>query len=84
MPLGIHPGFLVVLLIIVLVIFGPGKLPELGGAIGRGIREFRKESDKLLSEVKDSGTSETTAPTTSQPIQPVETETIKGDIEKSA
>ncbi len=50
---GIHPGFLIVLLIIVLIIFGPGKLPEIGGAVGRGIREFRKESDKVVNEVKD-------------------------------
>ena len=52
MPFGVHPGFLVVLLIIVLIVFGPGKLPELGSAIGRGIREFRKESDKIVGEVK--------------------------------
>jgi sec-independent protein translocase protein TatA len=38
---GIHPAYLVVLLAIVLIIFGPGKLPELGGAIGRGMREFQ-------------------------------------------
>jgi sec-independent protein translocase protein TatA len=38
---GIHPAYLVVLLAIVLIIFGPGRLPELGGAIGRGMREFQ-------------------------------------------
>src|ERR687886_732048 len=54
MPFGIHPGFLLILLVIVLIVFGPGKLPELGGAIGRGIREFRKESDKIIDEVKSS------------------------------
>jgi sec-independent protein translocase protein TatA len=56
MPFGVHPGFLIILLIIVLIVFGPGKLPELGGAIGRGIREFRKESDKIIDEVKASTT----------------------------
>ena len=30
------------ILLIVLIIFGVGKLPSIGGAIGRGIREFRK------------------------------------------
>ena len=39
---GIHPAYLVVLLAVVLIIFGPGKLPELGGAIGRGMREFQQ------------------------------------------
>jgi sec-independent protein translocase protein TatA len=40
---------LIIILIIALVIFGPGKLPEMGGAIGRGIRDFKKamsEPDK--------------------------------------
>jgi sec-independent protein translocase protein TatA len=32
---------LVVLLVIVLIIFGPGRLPDIGSAVGNGIREFR-------------------------------------------
>ena len=35
------PAELVILLVIVLVIFGPGKLPSIGSAVGNGIREFR-------------------------------------------
>ncbi len=52
MPLGLHPMWLIILLAIVLIIFGPGKLPELGGAVGRGIREFRKASNEITEEVK--------------------------------
>jgi len=48
---GFHPLYLFILLAIVLIIFGPGKLPELGGALGRGIKEFRKASDELKDEV---------------------------------
>jgi sec-independent protein translocase protein TatA len=33
---------LIVILVIVLVIFGPGKLPEVGGAIGKAIRGFKQ------------------------------------------
>ncbi len=33
---------LIVILVIILVIFGAGKLPQIGGAIGKGIREFRR------------------------------------------
>ncbi len=33
---------LVLILLIVVIIFGAGKLPEIGGALGRGIREFRQ------------------------------------------
>lgn len=34
-----------IVLVIALVIFGPGKLPELGKALGRGIKEFKSASD---------------------------------------
>lgn len=34
----------VILLVIVLIVFGVGRLPEIGGAIGKSIREFRESS----------------------------------------
>jgi len=40
---GMGFGELLVILLIVLVIFGAGKLPEIGEGLGRGIRSFRKE-----------------------------------------
>ena len=52
MPFGLHPAYLIILLAIVLIVFGPGKLPELGGAVGRGIKEFRKASSEITEEVK--------------------------------
>ena len=51
MPFDFHPLFLIVVLAIVLIIFGPGKLPEVGGAIGRGIREFRRASSETATAV---------------------------------
>jgi sec-independent protein translocase protein TatA len=36
---------LIVILVIVLVVFGAGKLPEIGGALGKSIRNFKKASD---------------------------------------
>lgn len=73
LPLGIHPGFLLILLIIVLIVFGPGKLPELGSAIGRGIREFRKESDKIVDEVRSSATDRESSPAAPAEVRPTET-----------
>ena len=35
---------LVIVLVIVIIIFGAGKLPEIGGALGKSIKEFRSES----------------------------------------
>jgi sec-independent protein translocase protein TatA len=41
MPLGIGPLEIVIVLIIVLIIFGPKRLPDLGRSLGRGMREFK-------------------------------------------
>lgn len=41
-PFG--PWELALILLIVVLIFGVGRLPEVGGAVGKGIREFRKSS----------------------------------------
>jgi sec-independent protein translocase protein TatA len=37
-----QPMHLILILLIVLIIFGPGKLPELGEGLGKSIREFKK------------------------------------------
>ena len=39
---GIGAPELIIILVIVMIIFGVGRLPEVGGAMGRAIREFRK------------------------------------------
>ena len=46
------PMELILLLVIVLIIFGPGKLPDIGNAVGKGIREFRKASSELEDSVR--------------------------------
>lgn len=43
---------LIILLVVVLIVFGPGKLPDIGNAIGRGVREFRKASNDLESSIR--------------------------------
>jgi sec-independent protein translocase protein TatA len=47
---GIGPLELVIVLVIVLVIFGPKKLPGLGRQLGTGMREFK---DSLTGDHKD-------------------------------
>jgi sec-independent protein translocase protein TatA len=37
-----QPLHMIIILAIALIIFGPGKLPELGKGLGKGIREFKK------------------------------------------
>ncbi len=59
MPFGIGPTELIIVLVIVLIIFGVGRLPEIGGAMGKAIREFRSsqagEEDTANAEL-ESGT----------------------------
>lgn len=46
---GLGMWELIIILVIVLIIFGAGKLPEIGSGIGKGIRNFRdatKDKDK--------------------------------------
>jgi sec-independent protein translocase protein TatA len=42
MPFGIGVPELIIVLVIFLIIFGVGRLPQVGGAVGRTIREFRE------------------------------------------
>ncbi len=46
-----QPMHLIVILAIVLIIFGPSKLPELGAGLGKSIREFKKA---MADDKKDS------------------------------
>ena len=49
----LDPPELVIILVIALVIFGPGKLPELGKSLGKGISEFKKASEGKTTETKE-------------------------------
>ena len=43
---------LIIILVIVMVVFGANRLPEIGGAIGKSIRNFKKASEGKEIEVK--------------------------------
>ena len=55
MPFGIGPLEIIIVLVLVLVLFGPKRLPDLGRSLGTGMREFKdsvtgkdgKDEDKL-------------------------------------
>lgn len=46
------PG-LILILTVALVIFGPNKLPEIGRAFGKSIREFKKATDGIAEDIKE-------------------------------
>ena len=53
---GLGPTELIIILIIVLVIFGAKKLPEIGSGLGKGITNFKKavkEPDKIESNASE-------------------------------
>ena len=43
----------IIILVIVIIIFGVGKLPEIGGALGKSIREFRESSSRPEDDKND-------------------------------
>jgi sec-independent protein translocase protein TatA len=68
MDIGGHLPEIIIVLVIILIIWGPGKLPDVGAAMGRGIREFRKASAETRDAVlKATAMPEEPAPTPAQP-----------------
>ena len=51
MPFNIGPGELILILIIALVVLGPGKLPDVANSLGKSVREFRKAA----TDITDAG-----------------------------
>jgi sec-independent protein translocase protein TatA len=49
---GIGMPELIIILIIILIIFGAGKLPEIGSGIGKGIKNFKKATHEPPDEIK--------------------------------
>ena len=43
----------IVILGVVLIFFGPKKLPELARGLGKGLREFRQASDEIVDTIKN-------------------------------
>lgn len=44
---------LIIILVLVVIVFGVGKLPEIGSAMGKGIREFRTASTDEPADKRD-------------------------------
>ena len=62
MPFRIGPTELIIILVIVMMIFGVGKLPQAGSAIGKAIREFRKAQDSEGTDTIESVGSDSRTP----------------------
>jgi sec-independent protein translocase protein TatA len=73
---GFHGLDLVVILVIALLIFGPKKLPEMGSAIGKSIKEFRKGVSELTAP-KDEHAEENQLPATATELPSTATDMSK-------
>lgn len=58
MPFQLGPTELILILVIIVIFFGVGRLPEVFGAVGKGFREFRKEA---APDTQDNSTEQTSA-----------------------
>jgi sec-independent protein translocase protein TatA len=48
---GLGPAEVILVLVIALIVFGPGRLPEMGQALGKSIREFREATSGITDEL---------------------------------
>ncbi len=65
---GLSPAHLLIILVIALVVIGPGKLPEVGAAIGKSVREFQKASGGITDGLLGTPTKPAMP---QQPMQPM-------------
>ena len=61
---SIGPTELIIVLVIVVIIFGAGKIGDIGGALGRGIREFKENTNDPNPDKLDTGSADDLAGTT--------------------
>ena len=64
--MDIGPTELLIVLVIVVILFGGGRIAKLGGELGHGLREFRKGL-----EGEEAAPAKTTSPTTDTPVDSV-------------
>ena len=83
MPFGISIWELLILLVVLLLIFGAKRLPEMGRSLGKGMREF-KDSVTGVEETVTGPTPTSTTPTGTVPAPPAELPSASGDPAASA
>ena len=71
----LQPGHLLVILVIVLIVLGPGKLPEVGSALGKGLREFKRTAGDADAELPPASVA-----ALAHPASPVEAPALDSDV----
>ena len=79
---GLHMPELIIILVVALLIFGPKKLPEMGSAVGRSIKEFRKGMNEISHPKEEDENEEVVVTKKVAPLEAIERENSskKSDI----
>jgi sec-independent protein translocase protein TatA len=64
--LGLSPSHLIIIMIVALIVVGPARLPEVGAAIGKSVREFQKATSGITDGL--TGAATTPAPQAQAPL----------------
>lgn len=67
---GLGPWELIAVFVVVLLVFGPKRLPEMGRSLGQGIREFRKAGKEIHQDIAGALKEENTSPQPKPAQQP--------------
>ena len=74
---------LILILVALLLVFGPSKLPDIGKAFGKSLREFKDATRGMMDEVSTAARGETNATPSVHSISAVEPIQLKDDAESS-
>jgi sec-independent protein translocase protein TatA len=72
---------LIIILLIILVLFGAKKLPELARGMGQAVKEFQKAKDEFSDELHKAGKSETE---TKSEVKPAESTVPRGESQPAS
>lgn len=67
---NIGPQEMFILFLIIILLFGAKRIPEIGRSIGKGIQEFKKGMREVESEISLTDKSESTPPSIEEPKRP--------------
>ena len=84
MGFGLGPFEIIGILLAILLLFGAKRLPEIGSALGRGIREFKGSVREIEGEIKSVTTEERKRESIAPPSRPVEDQASTGRGEESS
>ena len=68
---GLSPAHLLIILVIALIVIGPGKLPEVGSAIGKSLKEFKKATGEVTDTISGTVATQTAAQPAPAPQAPI-------------